>query len=112
MADREKVPLGAAAPPLTCGRVVGPPGFRPWRTSQYCGSPADFHVIWEERDDGAVEGGLACAPHMEEIRRTWRFLSAHPYDPLCSFPGAAFDRNTNRCVVDETEWGFEEGETT
>lgn len=96
-------PLGGAAPPLQCNRALEGPLDNPTR---YCGKPGTWHIIWT----ADCENGIACDEHYAEAKSRWVFYAAHPYEPVCSMPGAVFLVDENRCVVDEDLLGFHASE--
>lgn len=85
----------AGAPPLECSRLT---------LDGHCGLPAKWHIIWNE----AIDNGLACDEHMDEIRQKWTYLAVHEYEMACSIWGAKFHSLLNRCIVEDGDLGISE----
>lgn len=95
-------PLGGVAPPLQCNRILNDDLEHP----DHCGKPGKWHIIWT----ADTENGIACDEHADEARRRWVYFGMHPYDPVCSMPGAMYLVAEDRCVVDEGLLGLVDAE--
>jgi len=85
------VPLhGWRAPALVCGFGSSP--------QDICGEPATHHVFF----DSEGRNGLDCDRHFEVVRQ-YVFWAEHPYELVCSMPGACFDLRRNRCFIPEED---------
>jgi hypothetical protein len=63
-----------------------------------CLAEATWHGIVDRGEPGAVTGLAACDEHKWAIGGLARWI--HAFDTACGLPGAMFDVESNRCVVD------------
>lgn len=67
-----------------------------------CGRSPVLHIMWEDLGVGeGVEHGMACAGHVEEVRRLWKPWATHAIGDCCGMPGSTFRVEENICVFED-----------
>jgi hypothetical protein len=87
---KQPVPKGRLNPTQTCGRLIA---------GAFCGSLAEWHVLWDDELDNAI----CCQRHFKEAAETWRIKDAHQYRFPCTQPKALWSFDDHCCVLPDEE---------
>lgn len=76
--------------------------YSPWPDDPECGAPAKRHVLVYSEAHGHEATLTSCTVHTPIACHAGRLIQHHAYDGVCGFPGTLWDKEANRCVLDDS----------